>query len=472
MKPSPAIIASSALAVLFAFSAPARAQESYATAWSGHANIVVNTAAAGIAAPVHRYPLLVRLDSTHATIFAQAKAGGADLRVTKADNVTRLPHQVERWDSAARRAEIWIGVDTLPHARNNFALRLHWGNAAAADSSSGARVFDTAAHFQAVWHFGGTGDATDATPNGFTAAQVGTPGTAPAVIGAGRAVSDGNYFRATGTASGPLNFPEGSDYTISAWVFTSVLPAHGTIVSKHDNAYALKLTSDASNWEFFEYGTDATAAGWNWVNAPTFNDFGVWRHITGVRSTFDVAIYVDGVRQDFGPSTAGSTAARVLDTDVVIGAQPTTNSAVQRPFDGTLDEVRMSNAARGADWIKLDFETQKPGSAVVRLMDTVPAAVSPARREGTRFVARASGDGLRFDVTELADSRTARVRLVVRDLRGHLVSDRMADVRNGEAAWNARDASGRLVPQGVYVVRLSVPGSAARVAERTVTLTH
>src|SRR5690606_39378043 len=60
-------------------------------------------------------------------------------------------------------------------------------------------------------------------------------------LGSARVVSSGNYFRADGTADGVLNFPEGSNYTISAWVNSSTLPGHGTIVSKHDNAYALKM---------------------------------------------------------------------------------------------------------------------------------------------------------------------------------------------------------------------------------------
>lgn len=449
------------------------AQENYATAWSGHKNVIVNTAVTGVTTPVTGFPLLIRLDSSHAAIFAQSRAGGVDVRFTKQDNVTRLPHQIESWDSAGLKAVIWMRADTLAPGRNNLSFRMHWGNATAADSSSAQQVFDTAQGFQAVWHMGGTADEDDATANGFTAVQNGVPLTAPGVIGSARVVSSGNYFRADGTADGVLNFPEGSNYTISAWVNSSTLPGHGTIVSKHDNAYALKMNSDGSSWEFFEFGTDLTVAGWNWVNAPAFDDAGVWRLITGVRTDIDVEIYVDGVRMDGGFATSGSTAARVLDRDVVIGAQPSgSNTTVQRAFDGSIDEVRMANVARSPDWIRLEYETQKPGVTITSLLDTVPTALAsaPHRREAIRV--RAAGEGLRFDLTGLAGLDVTRARYVVRDLRGQLVAMRTVDVRDGGLVWDARDAAGAPVPQGVYVVRIAIPGRTSPVLERTVTLTR
>jgi hypothetical protein len=435
------------------FTLPASAQENYATAWSGHKYVIVNSAKAGIAAAVVKYPLLVRLDSTHASIFTQAKSGGADLRFTKADNATRLPHQIDSWNATARTAAIWVLADTIPANRNNFAFRIHWGNAGAADSSNGAKVFDTTNAFQAAWHMSGAANEADATLNAFTATQNGAPPSAPGAVGAGRAVSAGNYFRATGTASGKLNFPEGGNFSISAWVFTSTLPGAGTLVSKHDNAYALKLNADASNWEFFEFGTDQTAAGWNWVNASTEGGLNAWTHLVGFRAGTDAGIYVNGVRMDGGPSTAASTAARVLNTDVVIGAQPTSNTAVQRPFDGILDEVRLSSAARDGEWIKLDYETQKAGSSVVSLQDAIPASLGH-RPAGARpaFRARQSGGGWTFEV----DGSAAKARVTVLDVRGVAMHSRVSALGGEALSWDGATAAGLRAPPGVYAVRIDL----------------
>jgi hypothetical protein len=445
----------------------ASAQENYATAWSGHKYVIVNSVTAGIGAAVVKFPLLVRLDSTHAAIFTQAKSGGADLRFTKTDNVTRLPHQIDSWNATARTAAIWVLVDTIPASRNNFALRIHWGNAGAADSSNGARVFDTALAFQAVWHMSGSTDETDATLNAFTATQNGAPPSAPGAVGAGRVVTNGNYFRAAGTASGKLDFPEGGNYSISTWVFANSLPGAGTLVSKHDNAYALKLNGEATNWEFFEFGTDATVAGWNYVNAPTEGHIGVWKHLTGVHSAADIALYVDGQRMEGGFGT------RVLTRDLVIGAQPAgSNTEVQRPFDGTLDEVRLSSAARSAEWIKLDYETQKAGSAVVSLQDAIPASLGRSTDARATFSVRPSGHGLLF---HLEGVDAARARVTVLDLRGSTLSDRVASMQGGVLSWDGTNAAGRVVPGGVYAVRITLQGAQGqtlRVLEARVPLTR
>ena len=456
---TPHIFAFLAASLAVVFLTSASAQENYATGWSGHKFVIVNSMTAGTAGPVFKFPLLVRLDSTNAAIFAQSKAGGADLRFTKTDNTTRIPHQIESWNATAKTAEIWVLADTIPTNRNNFALRIHWGNSTAADSSNGARVFDTTNNFQAVWHMAGTANESDATLNAYTATQNGTSASASAAIGSGRVVSAGNYFRATGTASGKLNFPEGSDYTISAWVFSSTLPGAGTIVSKHDNAYALKLNAEATNWEFFEFGTDATIAGWNYVNASTEGGMGVWKHLVGVHSTTETALYVDGMRMDAGLGTATSTAARVVSRDVVIGAQPAgSNAAVQRPFDGTLDEVRMSNSVRDAEWVRLEYENQKMGSSVVTLQDAIPASLAGATASRSMFTVTASGNGLLFRVSEASASnvRASKARVAVMDMRGLTVSNRVSDIQSGTLSWDGRNTIGQVVPQGVYAVRITL----------------
>ena len=45
--------------------------------------------------------------------------------------------------------------------------------------------------------------------------------------------------------------------------------------------------------------------------------------------------------------------------------QQTQSLMGKRNWDGILDEVRVSNVARSADWIKLDFESQKEGAKLV-----------------------------------------------------------------------------------------------------------
>jgi hypothetical protein len=71
--------------------------------------------------------------------FARARADLADLRFTAADGVTAAPHWVESFNG--RSAVIWVKVPRI-EARAPVDLYLYFGNAVAADESSGFRTFD------------------------------------------------------------------------------------------------------------------------------------------------------------------------------------------------------------------------------------------------------------------------------------------------------------------------------------------
>src|SRR5690606_5940389 len=159
--------------------------ENYATNWSQHATLWLNTQSNGadVKAGVAKFPVLVRLDTTNFnTGFGQAAASGADIRFTKANNTTRLPHQIESWDAVAKKAAVWVFLDTIRPSGID-SLRMHWGNATAPDLSSGPSVFDTTNGFQAVWHMNAaSGHEIDATANGFNAVAANAPGTAAGVV--------------------------------------------------------------------------------------------------------------------------------------------------------------------------------------------------------------------------------------------------------------------------------------------------
>jgi len=116
-------------------------QENYST-WSYYKTITVNTTnangGANVATDRTNYPLLVRLSgANYAEVFAYAAANGSDIRFTKTNGVTRLPHQIERWNQGAQTAEIWVRMDSVfgnnPGSGITY-LRMYWGKAGAPDS--------------------------------------------------------------------------------------------------------------------------------------------------------------------------------------------------------------------------------------------------------------------------------------------------------------------------------------------------
>jgi hypothetical protein len=455
-----------------------QAQENYVSSWTGHKNVILNTntvqGGAGVTGNVYNFPVLVRLGTADSLIFNQSKAGGADLRFTKANNTTRLPHQIESWNAAGRSAAVWVLVDTVRGMRNNQYIRMHWGNSAANDSSSGTQTFRTAHGFQAVWHMNGasaTSNESDATANALTATQNSSPATATGMIAGARNIANSGttvtqYFNVANSAS-PLNFAEMGNYTISAWVNLNSVANHATVVSKHDLAYALK-TNQSGTWEFFEF----SGGSWNAVNGNGA-ETGTWQLLMGVQNGGDMAFYQNGQRVDGGVINTSGGGSHSMDQDMLIGAEPQTATTRRRPLDGIVDEVRIASASRNADWAKLEYENQKPGQSLVRLLDTVPPlSISPARGFGAAgFTMLASGGGAVFRVV---DPRAASLRLEVMDLQGRSVWSYRGAAAD-PVAWDGVNLSGKRAAQGLYMVRVDLfdaSGAKAGTLERRLPLTR
>src|SRR5690606_19319604 len=154
---------------------------------------------------------------------------GADLRFSKT-NDTILRYQIERWDATARRAEIWVKVDTVKGDDSAQSIRMFWGNAAAASESNAAAVFDSAAGYLDVWHLGdaaGTAARPNAVAGGFTATPVsfaagyqprgGVIGLADSLTGGSNADSTSFLRINEGTPTTRYNFPQGR-FSYSAWI--------------------------------------------------------------------------------------------------------------------------------------------------------------------------------------------------------------------------------------------------------------
>lgn len=346
----------------------ATAQENYSTAWSGHKNVLINTTGTGAAvfANVTGFPILVRLGAADSNVFKQAKGNGADLRFTKSNNTTRIAHQIERWDSAGRNAAVWVRVDTVYGNRNNQHVRMHWGNAAAADSSNGTAVFRVADGFRAVWHMNDTGNVADATGRGMTAVANGAPGSATGMIGGARSFNgSSSYFDVTNSDTG-LSYTVNSNYSVSAWINATALTAHGTVLSKSDFAYALKLQQGAT-WEFFEYND-----GWNAAVATTPAEPSTWIHLIGVQNGPATQLYVNGVMENPDAILTAGGSGRNETIRVNIGREPQATGG-RRYFNGVVDEVRVHGVSRNANWARLEYQTQRAGQTVVTLADNVPA---------------------------------------------------------------------------------------------------
>jgi hypothetical protein len=444
----------------------ASADGAYATAWTGHRFVNVNTS--GVVTPntarLVKFPLLVRLGTADSAIFNASQANGADIRFTKLDNTTRLQHEIDTWDKANKRAAVWVLIDTAYGNSSGSRLMMHFGNANVADSSKASAVFDSA-NYAAVFHLGGA-DGTVNRPNAVPGGNPATPanfqtGYAPSqgIIGLADSLGvAGNGASGSHLSFGPL--PVGTvkagKVTLSFWIKKS--PHVGW-------RHAISIGSGAPNQNFWFGSADGagsdlrlrTAEGTTEMTAVNVASFWLDDTWQNVQATFDAsAVKVYGNGTQAGEGDIGHTLADVARTSAFIGRALWNDPK----FLGVYDEVRVTKSTRTAPWVKLEYENQKPTSTVVTTSTTVQPIVvglnaSALMTSGPALGFKRFGQGLMFQVRSDVASK---VRLSIIDLHGRVVWNHTAATSAGlnQVAWNGVSNNGQTIGSGVFAVRMSL----------------
>jgi hypothetical protein len=327
--------------------------------WSHCRRIGLNTTAQGasVATDVHRFPVLIRLRKDNFS-FNQAQPGGRDLRFTTLSAI-ELPYEIERWDSVAMTAEVWVLVDTVHGNDDSQSIFMYWGNPDAAAASSGAAVFDTASGHAGVWHSDTT--CADATAHHRNGSYVNTVATA-GIIGSAQRFDGNGFIKIPGLLGTPASI------TLSAWAqITAVETTGGEVISvgdaaliRMDDAWNNKGTHGA----YFvnpSGGLDSTHC---FARTGLFYKMTGWHHLAysvdpveGIQS-----LYIDGSIISVTWNTA-PILYKGIGADTYIGKHG--NGRTDFDFTGTVDEVRVDKTVRTADWVKLCFMNQRSDDRLV-----------------------------------------------------------------------------------------------------------
>jgi hypothetical protein len=326
--------------------------------WKYSRQLALNTTAAGanVTGPVYRFPLLVRLTEGVNFTFSQARKNGEDMRFLAPDKRV-LPYEIERWDSAGGRAELWVRLDTVFGNNNTQYITMQWGNGKAHGTTNGAAVFDTADGFTAVWHLNrNCNDAGYNKHNGIANSANDTIGT----IGFCKKFRGSDSIEMAGLLGSP------SSTTLSAWAQLDSTPADGgsEILSIGDAAlirmdYALDSVGTIgsihlSGTSIFNNATSGQflkQTGWHLV---TF---------TVDHSTYTQTLYIDGTNVCSVTKLNAVINYSSVGQNTYIGKHA--NGKAGFDFSGRIDEVRVYRAPVSADYIKLCYMNQKAQDALI-----------------------------------------------------------------------------------------------------------
>jgi len=324
--------------------------------WKHTGSVYVITTPEGADLPatasVENFPLLVRLHKDYFD-FTQAKAGGDDLRFTTAKG-DALAHQIEEWDAASGVASVWVCVPKIT-GNSRQEIKVYWGKPDSKSESSGKAVFNESNGYVSVWHM--NGPVTD---------EVGTldskdTGTTPIAGVVGRAQ---HFAGKQGIFCGDKirNYPAGaSPHSTEAWIRAE--RSNATIIGwgNEGGGRGSKIRMQLRSPPHLHVDSDFAD-----VRGEGRIPMGEWVHVAHTYERGEGRVYINGkLDASAKPPLDIKSPARLW-----IGGW-----YHNYDFVGDIDEVRISKVARSADWIRLEYENQKP----------LQTLVGPVVRPGKEF---------------------------------------------------------------------------------------
>jgi len=328
-------------------------------------------------ASVDDFPLLVRLHKDFFP-FSETKANGEDLRFATVDGKA-MAYEIDQWDPAGGTAAIWVRI---PHIKGNATqeLKLYWGNADAASESNAAAVFNESNGYLSVWHMN---DPVKDVVGTLRSSDAGTTASA-GIIGRGR-----HFAGKKGIFCGDkiANYPSAAgSHSTEAW-FRAEKP-NATLIGwgNEGGGRGSKVRMQFRSPPHVHIDSDFAD-----VNGASRLPMGEWVHVVHTYRKGEGKIYING-RLD---GSANPLLAIKIPARLWIGGW-----YHNYDFVGDMDEVRISKVARSAEWVKLQFENQKPLQTLTGpvVQSGQAFSVSPGRvtvREGKTATVSGEAGGAR-----------------------------------------------------------------------------
>jgi hypothetical protein len=350
----------------------------YNSAWGYRIKITIDSS--NVTADLNNFPYLIHIASNNG-LRDSARADGFDLLFTGDDGLTKLDHEVEKYVTSTGELVAWVRIPFLSSSADTD-LYLYYGNPSAADQSNATGVWD--AGYKSVWHVSETPtvdtNAWDSTSNNNDGLFQGGMTTGDSVSGkiGGALDLDGfdDYISTTNT------FVDPQTLTISSWFKT------GIASGKKIMGFQLTQTGEgAGNFDRQVWlGTDGKlhlaayddnlASPDQTASPATYTDDN-WHYVVGIRDDTDdtLRLYVDGSEV----ASVGNGKAETYTGYFRIGSWRNAGwaNALDGYFPGNIDEIRISETVRTADWISTEYNNQSDASGSISVGHSVKVFLAP-----------------------------------------------------------------------------------------------
>ncbi len=348
----------------------------YNSGWSYRKPITIDhtkvNTATGTTTPLSNFPVLISVTDPQLEYTTYggdvASSTGADILFVSGDGVTLLNYEIENYSSSTGQLIAWVKIPSLSSTQDTTIYE-YFGNANAPAETTGNKTGTWDTNYKAIWHFpnGSALSANDST--GVNNGTIhGTTATSGQIGGAANFASGSSQYISAGSNASLTDLAT-STATYSFWINLPTTQDEMVLAKDNnggnagwaiDNVASTTPTLGSKGLRFIEYaGTTNMAAGIAPLNLNT------WYYVVivgdGSLTKANQKIYLNGVLQTLTASGNGS-GTRSTDSGqtMYMGYNyPTTDVNVNlSTFNGSLDEVRLSNTARSADWIATEYNNQ------------------------------------------------------------------------------------------------------------------
>ncbi|MFX0116240.1 MAG: LamG-like jellyroll fold domain-containing protein, partial [Candidatus Hodarchaeota archaeon] len=308
------------------------------------------------------FPVLVDLYDTDLQKYARVDAW--DIMFTNTSG-TKLPHEIEHYDRTynSTHAHLVAWVMANLSSSQNTIVSMYFGNPITANQENPEGVWDS--NYVMVHHMNEDPTTTiyDSTSKENNAAANGgmTSGDQVAGMMNGGIDFDGNDDYLTVPDDASLNIT--GEITLEAWVYYKGYDVghryakilHKPLSSIIDpwNVYSLALDDtmgDSANLRFEI--SNGSAGSQEAVESTSIVALNGWTHVVATYNGATMRIYINGVDEN---QNSASIIIGTNNNPLQIGSW---DIATDNRWYGILDELRISNVARSADWIVTSWNNQ------------------------------------------------------------------------------------------------------------------
>lgn len=312
------------------------------------------------------FPVTIVIDEGSNPIFGHARSDAYDTIFTASDALTKLEHEIEDYDETVgnKHAEFHVKIPSLSSSVDT-EIYLYYGNASVESDPSSTSTWDS--NFKLVHHLNDltTSTTKDSTSNGHNATKraANEPSEASGKLGYCQSFDGTNdYEKITDVI---ITSP--AALSISAWFNKpsdgpsyecALHHASGTTIGS--SSYWLGV--DINNNITATIGASVGGIGWAAGATTTKAVYGDWYHVMATWDGSVVKVYVNGVynkQYNLGSYPNQTTPTR-------FGAS---SDGANYQFRGRIEEVRISDTARSADWITATYNNQNSPSTFYEIGD-------------------------------------------------------------------------------------------------------